>query len=262
MEKIDKEMKMLNEIDYENLKNKELFKTGLEYKERNRYSNILPNEDTIVKLQSKRYINANYIKGEKFNIERDYIATQGPMGETLLDFWLMIYEYKSPVILMLTKLFDGEKEKCFKYWPNLNNKLIIADNFDSIHVVNTSETKHQNCKDILIRKIKIIKDKEERMITIIQYEGWPDFGVPKEDSFKYLLETFQENVKESKNPSVIHCSAGVGRTGSLIAIDIYSQKKQEIFDIVKKLKQQRTGMVQTKDQLSFCYSFSKNNLFN
>lgn len=250
----EKEMKLLNEIDYENLKKKDSFKTALEYKEKNRYSNILPNEHSLVKLENQRYINANYIKGQLFEIDKDYIVTQGPMGETILDFWLMIYEYQVPVILMLTKLIEGEKEKCFKYWPNINNKLIIADNYDGLEIINKSENKE---KEVLIRKILLIKDKKERQVFIIQYDGWPDFGVPKKDSFKHLLKVYQSLIKDQKEPSVIHCSAGVGRTGSFVTIDIFSRqkKKQEIFEIVKKLKELRTGMVQTRGQLEFCYSF-------
>lgn len=196
--------------------------------------------------------------------------TQGPLEHTILDFWVMVYEFKSPVIVMLTKLMEREQTKCHKYWPQNKNKLILADNNDAMDILNESETVSKEKSAITTRKIKLTRrnrENNEEMgtheVSIVHFEGWPDFGVPDVGSFR-CLKNEVEKVCKTIDPLTVHCSAGIGRTGTFCTIDIIMNQMQlkgeplwdfdfDVYNTVKRLKEIRYGMVQTKEQYLYCY---------
>ncbi|KAL9657296.1 hypothetical protein ABK040_011516 [Willaertia magna] len=391
---LTQEFENLEEIDVTTWLHKKLyFKTAFKFMEMNRYSNVLPNEDTRVVLYKglinpllqnslqnnilennenlfeEDYINANLIKCRNIYFmdwedfidnslqntlqnnnrkEReylaeycnaiDYICTQGPLQNTITHFWKMIYQQFSKVIVMLSKENECGKLKCDIYWPTVDNCNIeifrknnillyltlqnVNSNFDWIV---KDEILQRNLKLILQKDLKII---EERNVTLIQYVGWPDFGIPSDlSSFERLIEYVNCHVENLKNysnnnispvssvkkvvleshvgnievtspttssynsyspnsnvgmrkestsvldkigPLVVHCSAGIGRTGTFCGIDIimkqfiahvekYKGSKiipkfpLNIFQVVRKLKEHRSGMVQTEAQYEFIY---------
>lgn len=201
------------------------------------------------------YINASFIDGYKR--KKEYIATQGPKPESCFDFWTMILQCKCDKIIMLTQLTEGDKIKCHKYYPELNETL----NFENISIKNIKDT----CQDVYQRReLLIIKSNSatnrQYKKTVVQYhfKKWPDHNCPENtvDLIKFI--NIIKHEKRSTAPIVVHCSAGVGRTGTLIALDISLQKMKDektvnIYEIVKKLRQQRVKMVQTLEQYKFLY---------
>jgi len=231
----------------------------------------LPPEETRVKLQPIKgvpgsdYINANYISGELPGTERQYITTQGPLANTTCDFWRMVWEQGCKIIVMLTKETESGREKCYLYWPPIEGDTLRFDDITVKLEHSTSDT-----PQISIRDIKILKDGEERGIKHYQYTEWPDHGLPHgTQTFLHLLKlvnNFNRSLFDAQPPPVcIHCSAGIGRTGTyctvnniLQYINYHVEKENKIPPInvlrtVLDLRDQRPGMVQTKEQYMFCY---------
>ena len=229
-----------------------------------RYSDVKTYKYNKVKINTeKKYINASPI-----NLFSQYyfISTQGPIDKTIEDFWTMVDQYNCKIIVMLCKLKELERPKCAFYW-NPENKMekytIVLSSEDKIQINNTV---------LIIRKIKLInnKTKEEKEVTHLHYEGWPDHGAP---DVNQAFEAFEYMIKEvdklkGDGPGVVHCSAGVGRTGTFISIyDLYKEIfeqinnnnimeiKFSIFNIVRKLNEMRILMVQTVEQYIFIYNF-------
>lgn len=341
-------------------------------RDKNRYHTVLANECSRVKLQSipnkegSDYINANHIPGSLFGIPHSYIATQAPIPETFGDFWRMIWETDSPLILMLSNEYESGRLKCHKYWPDLGQSQVL----DQIEVETIVQKQHN--QDIVVREFRLRQRQqqplspsapfsssgrapcssvsssdcgvenrpraptassfadqrsptspfhafrgfyasssspfasagaappppppppscvEEKNVVMIQFLSWPDHGVPRDRaSIHRFLETVDsfyeqsqqrrlEAVRRPPGPITVHCSAGIGRTGTFIAIHVtlsllkqhLSQRqsdtmplspsygkperfKFDIFNIVRKLKIQRIGMVQQKEQFVFCYT--------
>ena len=227
---------------------------------KNRYTDIRTYEYNKVPLQTKEYINASFIHIPN---EKSFISTQGPIEDSIDDFWEMIFEYDCKIILMLCNEIEGGRKKCSEYWKNKNSIFKI-------------EYKEEKKKDLIIRNITISKDKISKNVTQIQYKGWPDHGIPRieeaYDSFIYMIDFI---IKNNNNcPVVTHCSAGVGRTGTFLsiynlAIEIDKKKNNKIiefsiFNVVRKLKEMRMYLVQNDLQYFFVYQFIQiylNNLF-
>ncbi|XP_051549220.1 receptor-type tyrosine-protein phosphatase C-like isoform X8 [Myxocyprinus asiaticus] len=229
---------------------KEAKKTENQYK--NRYVDILPYDYNRVTLSTGSegdYINASFIEGYKE--PKKYIAAQGPKDETIDDFWRMIWEQKSSIIVMVTRCEEGNKSKCAQYWPSLDSETEIFEDF----VVKIRSEDH--CPDYIIRHLVLTNKREkatEREVNHIQFISWPDHGVPGDPS---LLLKLRRRVNSFKNffsgPIVIHCSAGVGRTGTYIGIDamiesLEAEGKVDIYGYVAKLRRQRCLMVQVEAQ--------------
>ncbi|XP_065115598.1 receptor-type tyrosine-protein phosphatase C isoform X4 [Paramisgurnus dabryanus] len=222
-----------------------------ENQSKNRYVDILPYDYNRVVLTegSNDYINASFIEG--FKEPKKYIAAQGPKDETIEDFWRMIWEQKSSIIVMVTRCEEGNKTKCAQYWPYLERETEIYEDF----VVKIKSEEH--CPDYIIRHLLVTNKREkaaEREVTHIQFTSWPDHGVPGDPS---LLLKLRRRVNSFKNffsgPIVIHCSAGVGRTGTYIGIDamiesLESEGRMDIYGYVAKLRRQRCLMVQVESQ--------------
>ncbi|KAL8179224.1 UNVERIFIED_CONTAM: Tyrosine-protein phosphatase non-receptor type 7 [Gekko kuhli] len=192
---------------------------------KDRYKSILPNPQSRVYLKSagdqeeESYINANYIRGYDGQ-EKVYIATQGPMLNTVNDFWMMVWQEQVPVIVMLTKLKE-EKEKCICYWPETE---ATYGSF-MITVQDTCE-----CEEYIIRDIGLQLKDECRIVKHITFSSWPDQKTP--ESVKTFLNLVLEAEKilrasENTGPVVVHCSAGIGRTGCFIATHIGCQQLKD-----------------------------------
>uniref|UniRef100_A0A8C2A7U9 protein-tyrosine-phosphatase n=1 Tax=Cyprinus carpio TaxID=7962 RepID=A0A8C2A7U9_CYPCA len=195
------------------------------------------------------YINASFIEG--YREPKKYIAAQGPKDETVVDFWRMVWEQKSSIIVMVTRCEEGNKTKCAQYWPSLDRETEIFEDF----VVKIRSEEH--CPDYVIRHLILNNKREkasEREVTHIQFISWPDHGVPGDPS---LLLKLRRRVNSFKNffsgPVVVHCSAGVGRTGTYMSIDamiesLEAEGRVDIYGFVAKLRRQRCLMVQVEAQ--------------
>ncbi|XP_021260819.1 receptor-type tyrosine-protein phosphatase C isoform X3 [Numida meleagris] len=222
---------------------------------KNRYIDILPYDHNRVELSEipgdpgSDYINASYIDG--FKEPRKYIAAQGPKDETTDDFWRMIWEQKATIIVMVTRCEEGNRNKCAQYWPSMENG--SATYGDIIVKINESKM----CPDYIIQKLHITNGRERtsgRDVTHIQFTSWPDHGVPEDP---HLLLKLRRRVNALSNffsgPIVVHCSAGVGRTGTYIGIDamlegLDAEGRVDVYGYVVKLRRQRCLMVQVESQ--------------
>ncbi|XP_012554371.2 receptor-type tyrosine-protein phosphatase delta isoform X1 [Hydra vulgaris] len=223
---------------------------------KNRYPNVVAYDETRVKLEcpshnSSDYINANYIDG--YCKQKAYIATQGPMKNTINDFWLLCWEQNVQVIVMVTKLEERGRSKCEQYWPDHGSEI-----YGSIRVEFKSELKL--CNDcIRTFEISSTVNGEVRTVKHYQYLQWPDPGVPSCPgpvlAFVRRVHSFEP---PGCGPTVVHCSAGVGRSACYIAIDAMLERIKydnmiDIYGYVNMMRSQRNFMVQTDEQYMFVY---------
>ncbi|XP_064648472.1 receptor-type tyrosine-protein phosphatase N2-like isoform X2 [Lineus longissimus] len=225
---------------------------------KNRYSDILPYDHSRVVLNKTAnvlgsdYINANTITDHDPR-NPAYIATQGPLPHTVADFWQMIWEQGSVVIVMLSKPTENGVTMCHRYWPEEGSDLY---HIYEVHLV----SEHIWCDDYLVRSfyLKNLQTNETRTVTQFHFLTWPDLGVPA--SAKALLD-FRRKVNKSYRgrscPIVVHCSDGVGRTGTYCLIDMVlnrmskGAKEIDIAATLEHIRDQRMGMVKTKEQFQF-----------
>ncbi|GAA5813840.1 hypothetical protein MFLAVUS_007327 [Mucor flavus] len=286
---------------------------GIEMGALNRYTNIWPFEYTRVKIRNHQvsdYINASYVQyidsnesvsdarpdqvntesvkamtdcvnKENTNEYRRYISTQGPLPATFNDFWQVVWEQNSHVVVMLTKEEEMNKIKCHRYWPSIVNTptkygdILITLTSESVHPVQSiSEDDHPINEDdvVIVRQLSLVNEKEgtNRQVTHLQYTGWMDFGVPDNPlgtlQIIHMADKAQASYTTEKSkpgPMIVHCSAGCGRSGAFCAIDtvLYriSMKKdvESVSDIllqtISRFREQRLSMVQTLRQFVFCY---------
>ncbi|XP_062517395.1 uncharacterized protein LOC134192662 [Corticium candelabrum] len=227
---------------------------------KNRYNNVLPSPHTRVPLflrfgqPNSDYINANYVRGFD-NSQKTYIATQGPIESTIDDFWRMIWEQNSRVILMVTGLQERDVPKCAKYWPDDKQKTLFYGELEVTFV--SSEVKGNFTKTIF--SLSHMEKEEDHQVSHYWFTSWPDFGVPEDPSdLTSYIETANESITSSVGPVIVHCSAGIGRTGVLIAAhigmqDLEASKHCDVLQTVWLMRQDRGGSVQTKDQYIFIY---------
>jgi protein tyrosine phosphatase len=222
---------------------------------KNRYSSVLPAPETLVPVQSdsstgSAYINANFVKGYEGQ-PRAYIATQAPMENTVDDFWSMIMEQNVSVVIMVTYLFEYGVEKCIQYWPERG-----TTRYGSTEVSNVEEVHKDNYVRTTLRLRHVTK---MTVMTVRHYAftAWPEHGMPQSS---VPLRSFLRdiNTEQSQGPVVVHCSAGVGRTGVVIAIDIGMKSIErtgtvDVVNIVSRMRQDRPGAVQTRSQYRFVY---------
>ncbi|XP_073720191.1 receptor-type tyrosine-protein phosphatase H isoform X1 [Misgurnus anguillicaudatus] len=229
-------------------------------KSKNRFSNVLPYECSRVHLfinneDDSDYINANYMPGYG-EASRQYIATQGPLPSTVNDFWRMIWERRSQGIVMVTNCLERGTVKCEQYWPLDYTPCL----YGYLLVTITSEDKAQSWT---LREFAVTdkNTSETRTVRHFHFTAWPDHGVPLGTGelirFRGLIRQHIES-SPSSGPTVVHCSAGVGRTGTLIALDVLLQqlereKAVSIAGFVQRMRLNRPLMVQTESQYVFLH---------
>ncbi|XP_032718100.1 tyrosine-protein phosphatase non-receptor type 13 isoform X9 [Lontra canadensis] len=226
-----------------------------ENRRKNRYKNILPYDATRVPLGDEGgYINASFIKIPVGKEEFVYIACQGPLPTTVGDFWQMIWEQKSTVIAMMTQEVEGEKIKCQRYWPNILGQTTMVSDRLRLALV-----RMQQLKGFVVRAMALeeIQTGEIRHISHLNFTAWPDHDTPSQPDDLLTFISYMRHIHRS-GPIITHCSAGIGRSGTLICIDVVlgliSQDLEfDISDLVRCMRLQRHGMVQTEDQYIFCY---------
>ncbi|XP_019661794.2 tyrosine-protein phosphatase non-receptor type 13 isoform X7 [Ailuropoda melanoleuca] len=226
-----------------------------ENRRKNRYKNILPYDATRVPLGDEGgYINASFIRIPVGKEEFAYIACQGPLPTTVGDFWQMIWEQKSTVIAMMTQEIEGEKIKCQRYWPNILGQTTMVSDRLRLALV-----RMQQLKGFVVRAMALeeIQTGEIRHISHLNFTAWPDHDTPSQPDDLLTFISYMRHIHRS-GPIITHCSAGIGRSGTLICIDVVlgliSQDLEfDIADLVRCMRLQRHGMVQTEDQYIFCY---------
>ncbi|NXJ04685.1 PTN13 phosphatase, partial [Odontophorus gujanensis] len=226
-----------------------------ENRKKNRYKNILPYDTTRVPLGSEGgYINASFIRMPVGNEEFVYIACQGPLPTTVADFWQMVWEQNCTVIAMMTQEVEGEKIKCQRYWPDVLHKTTMITDRLRLALV-----RFQQLKGFIIRVLELedIQTGEVRHISHLNFTAWPDHDTPSQPNDLLTFISYMRHVHRS-GPIVTHCSAGIGRSGTLICIDVVlglisRDLDFDISDLVRTMRLQRHGMVQTEDQYIFCY---------
>ncbi|XP_061516328.1 tyrosine-protein phosphatase Lar isoform X7 [Anopheles gambiae] len=228
-------------------------------KHKNRLVHILPYESSRVCLTPIRgvegsdYINASLVDGYRYR--NAYIAAQGPLQETAEDFWRMLWEHNSTIVVMLTKLKEMGREKCFQYWPHERSVRYQCYVVDPIAEYNMPQYK--------LREFKVTdaRDGSSRTVRQFQFIDWPEQGVPKsgEGFIDFIGQVHKTKEQFGQDgPITVHCSAGVGRTGVFITLSIVLERMQyegvlDVFQTVRILRSQRPAMVQTEDQYQFCY---------
>ncbi|XP_033992396.1 receptor-type tyrosine-protein phosphatase delta-like isoform X20 [Trematomus bernacchii] len=226
-------------------------------KPKNRYANVIAYDHSRVLLAAidgipgSDYINANYIDG--YRKQNAYIATQGALPETFGEFWRMIWEQRSAIIVMMTKLEERSRVKCDQYWPTRATEtygLIQVSLLDTVELAT-----------YCVRTFALFKNgsSEKREVRQFQFTAWPDHGVPEHPTpFLAFLRRVKACNPPDAGPMVVHCSAGVGRTGCFIVIDammerIKHEKTVDIYGHVTVMRAQRNYMVQTEDQYVFIH---------
>lgn len=195
------------------------------------------------------YVNASYIHG--FGKEKAYIAAQGPFNQrTLEDFWGIVWQNDCTRIVMLTNLYEGDKMKCLKYWPDteldIGSYTIELDGMD----VFDSYT---------VRCLAVKYQEEVKKVTQFHFTAWPDNSVPEDvTSLISFRELVRSGLTSSDGPKIVHCSAGIGRTGTFIAIDYLLEEAavEQTVDVkgyVISLRHQRGKSIQTYEQYVFLH---------
>lgn len=262
----------------------------------NRYSNILPAAATRVVLREpvqvgpqapgrghstatspessrlterSRYINANYVRSFPGN-PRAYIATQGPLEETTVAFWQMIWEHKSPVVVMLTGLVEGGRTKCDRYWPTQEGTVATYGKLQ-VRLVGRQSENGSTISHLVVRTLGSDGNNEHR-VSHIAFEDWPDHGVPAEPEAllrlqllvdRHALHLRVDAASEAPAdrvipPVTVHCSAGIGRTGAFIAVDtgirmLSAGQTVDLAEITRRMREDRGGLIQTDEQFAFVH---------
>lgn len=227
---------------------------------KNRYRSILPNEHSRVRLlrgsaaAEEEYINANYLCGYG-GAPRAYIATQGPLAHTVADFWAMVWQERAPVIVMITNLVEDAKVKCERYLPEVQGTYGPFQ----VEVVHTTLRDGYTLRELLVQKEG--EQRSRRQVQHLWYTAWPDHRAPESPQQLLSLALEAERLRgrgPRAGPIVVHCSAGIGRTGCFVASSIGIRQLREensvdVLAIVCALRRDRGGMVQTAEQYEFVH---------
>jgi len=267
----DFEFKRLDKLTA-NQKIIELLNDDEDVKQFNRYSDILPYRHNTVALpaensKSNTYINASYVGSSVKGDDKSFIVCQSPIEKTIADFWKMVINEKVHTIVMLCKLKAGTRQQSCEYWPEIKEQEFKGHKHVSLK-------ERINRDHNLVERHFVVKsgDGSSREVVHYQWEGWPDHGVPDHEQ-RHILEELVDRIDERRKlgngPVVVHCSAGIGRSGTLVALHnirqiiySYAQSNQadlkkdtriSVFSVVRRLRLQRFGMVQTAQQYQLIY---------
>ena len=270
------ELKLIKWITEDETHKNNFIKIGNKGAKINRHNDILPYAFNAVPLDINiteknldNYINASYIDGPIKEESKLFIATQGPLKETIPSFWKMIYNHKIKLVIMLSSGLEEVDGRSAVYWPNEKEKpLNFKENNLSVEFISKEEIIPNS---LILKKFKINNELEVKQIHII---CWPDHGMPQDQNLANeivdtMITYIKNERKDEKSPVVVHCSAGVGRTGTVIAIYIivicleYLKKLRKplvmnVFNVVRKLREQRYSLVTDTDQYKFIYDYSLN----
>ncbi|MCI4376426.1 hypothetical protein PGIGA_G00188290 [Pangasianodon gigas] len=225
-----------------------------ENREKNRYREILPYDKTRVPVGEKQdYINASYIRMKVGEDEFFYISSQGPLPNTQDCFWQMVWENKSDIIAMMTREVERGRIKCHKYWPEKLDVPIETSHYQLIL------KNYQKLDYFHIKVIKMIEKETgaTHFVKHLKFTTWPDHSTPRSSTQLVHFIRYMRAVHLS-GPITVHCSAGIGRAGVLICIDVIlglieRDHTINVSEIVREMRLQRHGMIQTKEQYVFCY---------
>uniref|UniRef100_A0A671N0R8 protein-tyrosine-phosphatase n=1 Tax=Sinocyclocheilus anshuiensis TaxID=1608454 RepID=A0A671N0R8_9TELE len=221
--------------------------------DKNRYKDVLPYDITRVVLQEEGddYVNASHVKTEPTGCALQYIAAQGPLPHTCTHFWRSVWEQNVSVIVMLTTLTERGRTKCHQYWPHPPE---VRD-YGYLQVCCHSE----ECNLAYVtRELTLTNTQsgQQRSITHLQYVAWPDHGVPEDSSDFLDFVQSMRSMREESVPLMVHCSAGIGRTGVLITMETamtLMEKEKPVYalEIITLMREQRAMLVQTSCQFTF-----------
>ncbi|XP_075873213.1 tyrosine-protein phosphatase non-receptor type 2 isoform X1 [Nelusetta ayraudi] len=233
-----------------------------ENRNRNRYRDVSPFDHSRVKLENTEndYINASLVVVEE--AQRRYILTQGPLRNTCGHFWLMIWEQKTKAVIMLNRVIEKGSEKCAQYWPTAEETETAFRDTGFLVAVLSEDVKSYYTTRVL--ELHNLSTGEKREIHHFHYTTWPDFGVPESPaSFLNFLFKVRESgaLGMDHGPAVVHCSAGIGRSGTFSLVDscvVLMDKRKDpssvdIRSILLDMRKYRMGLIQTPDQLRFSY---------
>ncbi|XP_056900193.1 tyrosine-protein phosphatase non-receptor type 2a isoform X3 [Takifugu flavidus] len=228
----------------------------------NRYRDVSPYDHSRVKLENSEndYINASLVAVEE--AQRAYILSQGPLRNTCGHFWLMIWEQCSKAVIMLNRVIEKGSEKCAQYWPT--SEELQMSFTDTGFVVRLLSEEDRSYYTIRVLQLQNTATSETRKIFHFHYTTWPDFGVPESPAsfLKFLFKVRESgSLGPDHGPSVVHCSAGIGRSGTFALVDtclvLMSRRKNpssvDIQKVLLDMREFRMGLIQTPDQLRFSY---------
>ena len=268
------ELKLIKWITEDEEHKNNFMKVGNKGTKINRHNDILPYKFNAVPINLEikeknldNYINASYIDGPIKSESKLFIATQGPLKETIPSFWKMIYNHKIKLVIMLSSKLEEAEGRNAIYWPKENDSLIFEGE-NTIKIVSL-QMQVLIPDAVVLKTFKVNEDLEVKQLHIL---CWQDHGMPKDnnsyDIFYQMINYIKkERIENNKAPIVVHCSAGVGRTGTVIAIYIiilcleYLKKMgkpliMNVFNVVRKLREQRYSLVTDTDQYQFIYDFA------
>ncbi|XP_015607014.1 tyrosine-protein phosphatase non-receptor type 2 isoform X2 [Cephus cinctus] len=230
----------------------------------NRYRDVAPYDHTRIILRKGPcdYINANLVRMD--HAHRQYILTQGPLPNTTGHFWLMVWEQNSKAVLMLNKVIEKDQVKCHQYWPlegSSDHTMMFPDVGLKVEYVSKTEFSDYTTR---ILRLTDVETKESREILHFHYTTWPDFGVPQSPVafLQFLVDVRQSGaLDQNVGPPVVHCSAGIGRSGTfclvdtcLVLIEENGLNSVDVQEILMEMRRFRMGLIQTPDQLRFSYA--------
>ncbi|KAE9420492.1 hypothetical protein Angca_003020, partial [Angiostrongylus cantonensis] len=227
--------------------------------ERNRYIDVLPFDQCRVVLGSNANGQDSYINASPVSVRRahrNYILAQGPLENTCNDFWQMVWEQKVPAVIMLNRIVENGRDKCATYFPLETGQKV---EFNEFAVELEKEEQHQN---FVVRKLRLKKinegDASGRAVLHVQYTEWPDFGVPASticflNMLKFIKDQNVLSTFDDEPPCVVHCSAGIGRSGTFIIVDGVLRMVYSFINFIAIMLLQRFGLIQTPQQLMFSW---------
>jgi len=236
-----------------------------ENRRKNRYRDVSPYDHSRVVLSGGQdYINASLVEVE--GAGRKYILTQGPLDDTRCDFWKMTWEQKSKAVVMLNRVVEKGALKCAQYWPlgssyGCDDEMYFPECGLRVALMAEEDFTHFSVRSL---ELEHMESGERREVLQFHYTTWPDFGVPSSpDAFLHFLDVVRQSgsLDPSVGPALVHCSAGIGRSGTFCLVDsclVVVEKESTLENINLRqslidMRSYRMGLIQTADQLRFSY---------